>query len=229
MSLNFRPNHNVTSWRSQLKYYSSHLGVLLGYRPSISALLRKQLFAPAVPRIDDIASHLPSVPSTAAYLIISDGDQTIVVEKDYRTASVRRRKDFIVATNHDRDDENQQAVNQNAQHASSAFGTGILMESVTRKMCVRDKWRDAVIRAIDKDPGESDALDGGDVDLGVSVQQDDVIEWLGTWPVTNECTHFAVIMDPKKGKLVWLKRFLESVENEDSDDNYIVSDDSSYT
>ena len=214
ISLNFRPNHNLISWCDQFKYYSSHLGVLLGYRPSISALLRRQLFAPIVPRIDDIASNLPSVPSTAAYLIISDGNQTMVIEKDHRTASLRRRKDFIVATNHDQENENQQAIIQNAQDASIVFETEILMESMTRKMCVREKWRNAVIKAVDKDPGESDALDGGDADLGVSVKRHEVIKWLGAWPVTNECTHFAVVMDPKEGKVVWLKRFLGPIEND---------------
>ena len=201
----------------------------MGYRPSISALLRKQLFAPIVPRIDDIASRLPSIRSTAAYLIISDGNETMVVEKDHRTASLRRRQDFIVATNHDREDENQQAIDQNAQHASNAFRADILMESITRKMCVREKWRDAVIKVVHKDPGESDALDCGDADLGVSVKRNEVIEWLSAWPVTNECTHYAVIMDPKEGKVVWLKRFLESVKNEESEDDYTVSEDSSFT
>ena len=186
----------------------------MGYRPSISALLRRQLFAPIVPRIDDIASNLPSVPSTAAYLIVSDGNQTMVIEKDHRTASLRWRKDFIVATNHDREDENQEAIIQSAQDASIAFGTEILMESMTRKMCVREKWRNAVVKAVDKDPGESDAFDGGDADLGVSVKIHEVIKWLGAWPVTNECTHFAVVMDPKEGKVVWLKRFLEPIEND---------------
>ena len=47
--------------------------------------------------------------------------------------------------------------------------------------------------------------------------------------MTNECTHYAVVMDPKEGKVVWLKRFLESVKNEESEDDYTVSEDSSFT
>jgi len=75
------------------------------------------------------------------------------------------------------------------------------------------------------DPGEHDATDGEDEDLGVSVKKADVINWLETWPVTNAATHYAVVMDPKKGDILWLRRFLQPADCP-SEDNSINHDDS---
>ena len=141
----------------------------------------------------------------------------MISEKDHRTAINKLREDFIVATNHDRADENNtgNSRRENARNASSSLGFGeeIIAESVSRKFCIRGKWREAVRRAIGIDPGEHDSVDGNDEDLGVSVTKANVVDWLGEWPITNECTHYAAMMDPKKGDVVWLKRFLEPVEN----------------
>lgn len=47
MSLNFRPNHNKVIRFSNLQFFFHHLSVLLGFRPSISSLLR-QLLLPSL-------------------------------------------------------------------------------------------------------------------------------------------------------------------------------------
>jgi hypothetical protein len=53
---------------------------------------------------------------------------------------------------------------ENARHASHAIGaTEFLVESMTRKLCVRQ---------------EHDAADGGDEDIGISVKKTDIIDWL---------------------------------------------------
>jgi len=57
------------------------------------------------------------------------------------------------------------------------------------------------------------------------VKKADVIEWLEAWPVTNECTHYAVVLDPKKGGIVWLKRFSEPVEDSSTSDDSTSDDD----
>jgi len=224
MSLNFRPNHNATSLLAQFHFYSSHFWVLLGRRPSISSVLRQSLLMPILPTLETLASEVPSIPSTAAYLIFSDGDKTMVFEKDHRTAITRQREDFIVVTNHDRADESQRMANENARNASSSLGLGgeEFLESVTREICIKEEWREAVIRAIGVDLGGDSAVDGENEDFGVSVSKANVVVWLGRWPITNESTHYAAVMDPKKGDVVWLKRFLEPVENSDDDDNRIT-------
>jgi hypothetical protein len=228
MSLNFRPSHNGTSALDHFRLYSSQFLVLLGRRPSISSIMRKKLLNPTLPTLQSIASEIPSIPSTAAYLIFSDGTKTMVIEKDHLTAITRQREDFIVTTNHDRADENQEAAEENARHASSTLAIGrdeFLAESVNRKLWIRQSWRCAVFRAVGIYPGKREAADGQDEDFGVSVKKADVVEWLEAWPVTNECTHYAVVLDPKKGEIVWLKRFLEPVDNPAEDSS--TSDDDS--
>ena len=42
-----------------------------------------------------------------------------------------------------------------------------------------------------------------------------VASWVETWPIMNECTHFSCVMDPKEGKIAWVKSFLEPPEPED--------------
>ncbi len=236
-SLNFRPNHNVSSPLSHIRFYGHHLLVLLGLRPSISSVLRSQFLphyastkrqeksstlAKALPTLATISTDLPSIPSTACYLIFSDGKSTLAFEKDHRTAVVRSASDFIVATNHDQDHEGTNYIHDDAQDTSPETGMQMLVEeSVDRKECVLDcwkrdrwqRWRDSNLTA----NGDSFLEDRGPINLETesrdpanrSVSQEQVIGWMGEYPIVNECTHFAVLMDPKEGRVVWLKRRLE--------------------
>lgn len=43
----------------------------------------------------------------------------------------------------------------------------------------------------------------------VAATQRETIQWLGTYPITNETTHFAVVMDPTEGRIAWVRRYLE--------------------
>ena len=36
------------------------------------------------------------------------------------------------------------------------------------------------------------------------------MKWLETDPIRNECTHFALAMDPKLGSVLYLKRYLRA-------------------
>ena len=36
-----------------------------------------------------------------------------------------------------------------------------------------------------------------------------VIDWVSAHPTTNECTHFAVVLDPREGRVVWVRRYTE--------------------
>ena len=132
MSLNFRPNHDRSGRFANFRFYFHHLLVLLGYRPSISSILRQQLLPSqtsshcakaTTPTLESIEQTLPSTSTTAAYLIFSDGDRTITMEKDHHTATVQSSGTFIVALNHDEAQEgsvesyvpNEQAVSQTLQ------------------------------------------------------------------------------------------------------------------
>ena len=110
MSLNFRPNHDRSCRLSNFRFYFHHLLVLLGYRPSISSILRQQLLPSqtsthrakaTTATLRSIEKTLPSTRTTAACLIFSDGERTIIMEKDNHTATVQSSGAFDVAVNHD--------------------------------------------------------------------------------------------------------------------------------
>ena len=101
MSLNFRPNRNSTSFLSNLAFYFHLLLVLVGFRPSISSNLRHHFFSAQDVSLSDLASTISTIPSTAAYITLSNGESTIVMEKDRHSALIRESSDFISVTNHD--------------------------------------------------------------------------------------------------------------------------------
>ncbi|KAJ5148872.1 beta subunit of N-acylethanolamine-hydrolyzing acid amidase-domain-containing protein [Penicillium atrosanguineum] len=41
----------------------------------------------------------------------------------------------------------------------------------------------------------------------LAITQTEAISWLTTYPVLNEETHYATIMDPSEGRVVWVKRY----------------------
>lgn len=41
----------------------------------------------------------------------------------------------------------------------------------------------------------------------MAIMQNEAVAWLTTYPVLNESTHYAVVMDPAEGKVVWAKRY----------------------
>ncbi|KAJ9227330.1 hypothetical protein DTO027B5_6598 [Paecilomyces variotii] len=149
LSLNFRPTHNVVSWVSGFCFYANHLLVLFGIRPSIASLLRQYI----VPELNDkesqehqtvlhmeekygpesqapslvkIESTLPSIPTTAAYLIFSDGISTLTMEKDYRSAVIRSSTSFIVTTNNDLEPDAPPTEQVAAQKRKTHAGLGVI-------------------------------------------------------------------------------------------------------
>ena len=211
MSLNFRPTHEHSGRFSNFRFYSHHLLVLLGFQPSISSLLRGYLL-PAlssktsqidVSVLESIRRDLPNVTTTAAYLIFSDGDNTLTMEKDHLTGVVRIANDFIVATNHDLDEE-KKTQSLKAAHEQSSFKTlldGIVTESIDRRNAAVKLWKQSLKRA-KRNLAEEARTYGKDPTTEI------VIRWMNTHPILNEETHFATVMDPKAGKVVWTKRYM---------------------
>lgn len=166
MSLNFRPQHNASTFVDHIKFYAHNLLVLLGRRQSISSLLRSYLIPDdethsAEPlTLDRLAETLPPKASTAAYLIFSDGQSAITIEKDRVTGQVRRSRSFIVMTNHDLDFPTKTHGGKGSDNPS--FLESAIAESVDRRACISGKWRDKVrkeqakhIAAVEKSSGSS--------------------------------------------------------------------------
>jgi hypothetical protein len=54
-------------------------------------------------------------------------------------------------------------------------------------------------------------------DIQVTATKQEVIKWVLKWPTTNECTHFAAVLDPAEGKVAWVRRMIEPVESPDEE------------
>lgn len=219
ISLNFRPNHDTTRPLANLRYYSHQILVLLGLRPSISSILRQYLLSSDISasyasrnhdsfsenrtarsQLAKIEKDLPKIPTSAAYLILSDGNRTITMEKDHRAASVRSWNDFISITNHDLSENRSLGSASRTQHtqprALRAAGMEELVEESTiRNDCIVQMWQ----RTLRKSRSSG---------LHPRVREKDMVGWLNTYPITNEETHFATIMDPKAGIITWLRQYL---------------------
>ena len=214
MSLNFRAEHESDTYCKNLKYFKHCLMVLLGRRPSISTALRDCLFSEGEkdkPSLNSAVDQLRSVRTPAAFLILSDGDETVVMEKDLEQAVVYRSNDFIAATNNDakhdpsepfqlRDSEKDLLIDRKLR-LRTAF-EHLIAESVDRKQCMKDKWEAACKRYRRKHSQSRE----GETDLS----EGDIIRWINEWPITNEATHFACIMDPTSGEIIWAKRRIEN-------------------
>lgn len=222
VSLNFRPNHNDSDKTSaNIAYYYNHLMILLGRRPSIASLLR-DVIIPAdfhnktssrtLESLDDITKTLPTKETTAAYITLSDGSTTSVIEKDRVTGTLRTSSTFITITNHDLEHEaHPPPKKENLTQKDISLGMGdLLAESTDRKACISTKWANAVKRAKRnaKTMGE-EAAKGWTEEQYEGVQQRTIIRWTQEYPTTNEETHYACVMDPKKGEFVWLCRWLK--------------------
>ncbi|POS69213.1 hypothetical protein DHEL01_v212394 [Diaporthe helianthi] len=217
LSLNFRPYHNDSNSRaSNVRFHYHRVLVLLGWRPSISSTLRSILLAPDPSdgrgRLDTISSikrRLPSVPSTAAYLTFSDGDRTLVMEKDRVNAYTSTSPSFIVITNHDASFDNDPDAASDIGHAKLAVSgmNELAKDSQQRRQCIESKWKTA--EAAFRGHGNNASQRDGDAAHAMSVTESQLVEWVDAWPITNESTHYVTIMDPLVGDFVYLKRYLQ--------------------
>ncbi|KAJ5381392.1 beta subunit of N-acylethanolamine-hydrolyzing acid amidase-domain-containing protein [Penicillium cataractarum] len=273
MSLNFRPVHDESR---NVAFYTNHLLVLLGIRQSISSLLRECLFSfpdeptpkreESLSTLKKIVAQVPSMPTTAVYLIFSDGVTTVTMEKDHGTAVVRSSPSFIITTNHDHepdsktlksiaDEKRKNHVGLSLISSEAQVMADFIEDSNERRDCMQARWDTKVQQAVqakkaatkkvtehienldqpqrsrsslrlrkkrEEEAEEAerqrasmqDSLDGADV----TVTQKEIISWLTTFPVSNETTHYATIMDPSKGKVAWVRQYDPSEWEEASED-----------
>ncbi|KAE8132111.1 beta subunit of N-acylethanolamine-hydrolyzing acid amidase-domain-containing protein [Aspergillus pseudotamarii] len=256
VSLNFRPNHDTSSWLRNYRYYGSHLLVLFGWRRSISSILRGYILPSdgslSPPALDKVWPTVMRTPSTAAYLIFCDGVDAVVLEKDHRTAHIERQSSFIVATNSDHVTPSTRENGHQGDHVGAALGTGVAVsvvdligDSEERRKFMQAHWDKKVRQArkttsipectystARQDPLKrtraSQRRGGGSshevapngssllapssgtlVESQVTATLKEVVKWTTTYPTTNEMTHFAAVMDPTEGKVVWIRRYLE--------------------
>lgn len=245
VSLNFRAVHDS---RRNKGFYWNYLLVLLGFRQSITSLLRQTIIpAPIVPKMSplsvtstiwDIIVEVPPMRTTAAYLIFCDGSKTTAMEKDYGLATWRTSSSFIITTNHDEEPSQAttEAIAEDKGYTGLRVSDGtqsmaeIVEESKERQRSMQKKWdrrvqdhkafhqelrrrrvKEAALpqrrpthlrwkRNTEtgwEDPSESE----------VSITLGTVLSWLSSYPIVNEDTHYAVVMDPAEGRFIYSGQF----------------------
>ncbi|CAI6098937.1 unnamed protein product [Clonostachys chloroleuca] len=231
MSLNFRPHHASSTWWDQAAFRYNQAMVVLGFRHSISSLLRQTLLGPPAQQqhrpaetkekrskstsptgesdefgeadVRSLLSKLATSPSTSAYLIFCTPQKVYVVDKDNRRGPVRDSDTFLTAYNHDVADEKdpsqlKDAVAEIAQGPTIMGMDDIVACSLDRKCHLDELWRKSV-DAFEKKNGES----------ARAISMADVREFVRDPEIRNEETHYAIIMDPSEGKVLWRRVFEE--------------------
>ncbi|KAM0722517.1 hypothetical protein Q7P37_001958 [Cladosporium fusiforme] len=227
LSLNFRGIHNdMHKPIANVKYYWHHLMVLLGLRRSISSILRGFLLPRMDPSITDPlyrrAQELPTYDSivaeatcrhkplvtTACYLCFSSGRETTVIEKDLMTAKLESSTNFVVVTNADNSTAAEDKTTREAKDASKSPKSEleeILEEAYERRMCAEQNYRKLRARLTKAGADGDDAASAG------LPKVEDIVEMVQKYPTTNECTHFAVVMDPQEGCIAWCRYWQQPI------------------
>ncbi|KAM6524609.1 hypothetical protein FALCPG4_010218 [Fusarium falciforme] len=200
LSLNYRPLHLCDN--SHLKKHQ--LLVILGFRPSVSSILRHTLFnqqkTETASSLVENAKQLASVRSAPCYLTLCDGNHAVVIEKDLLTGRLRENDRFIVQTNHDSCDATRCGTELRSEPVTPHPELW-LRDSNDRMDVISDKWSDHCSTEASSDD-EAVVVD----DNKSSVKQETLREWMMDKRISNGFTHFACIMDPATGRVPWLRR-----------------------
>ncbi|KAG9497303.1 hypothetical protein J7337_012098 [Fusarium musae] len=204
--------------------------VVLGQRQSISSSLREILLGDStMPEkqsdeahetndisddlqnryVQQVLTKLSTSNSTAAYLILCQPDRVLVIEKDNHSASIRESDTFLTAYNHDvKDEDNPELLQQAAAElAAGEDATGmadLVAYSLERKHDLDKLWKKCVRNCRRRYKLRNDV-----------VTREDVVKFLQNDMIRNEETHYAVIMDPKEGKVMWRSAYEYVSEGED--------------
>ncbi|KAM0227987.1 hypothetical protein ACHAP5_012065 [Fusarium lateritium] len=234
MSLNFRPHHaKETAWQ-EFSFRWNQAMVVFGFRQSISSALRNILLDASDPNqqptkseetdvispdlnnasdqyVQNVLTKLSTSNSTAAYLIFSQPNRTYIVEKDHRSANIRESDTFLTAYNHDVKDEEDpsrlgEAVASLAEGEDVTGMADVVGLSLTRKGYVDKHWRKRVTACRKRYKQRSDV-----------VTMPDVIGFLQHEWIENPETHYAVIMDPEEGKVIWRRKYEYESESSSED------------
>lgn len=179
--------------------------------------------------VQEMSCKTAPLTSTACYLCFSSGRETTVIEKDLNTAKFNSSTSFTVVTNadaeakqegngsHDDDDDSDadgdteplvEEKPDTHDAASPATALEELLEDANeRKACAERNYRKLVRH-------RSKGLQvGGDADSSIALPTvEDIVEMVQKVPTSNECTHFAAVMDPTAGKFAWCRFWRRPIE-----------------
>ncbi|TFK25142.1 hypothetical protein FA15DRAFT_591146 [Coprinopsis marcescibilis] len=201
IALNYRARINSSHTVRSHRWHQ--LSLLLGWRPSISSQLRTFLLSPGpAPTLAQVAEVLAQSTSSPCYLTFCSPTSVMLVEKDLRTAVVHESDNFLSVTNHDKamegwtqEDWHRIITEEGIPDVGGVHD--IMKDSIERKECMSNLWKTTI--------GADGTAAGPSASSPVTVG--DVKQWLRTYPIRNETTHFSCIMDPSApgGGLVWVE------------------------
>ena len=151
---------------------------------------------PGLPDVDTILGDLARSPSTAAYLVFCTPSEVYSVEKSYCTASVQSSGKFLATCNHDLGDEPDPGrIHEVAQNVASPGMSEIIDESFERKQAVEHVWKQRLRMRRKAHRHRGEQVEG--------VNLEDVLHMLGHEYIAYGGTHYAVVMDPEGGDIMW--------------------------
>ncbi|KAI8193556.1 Acid ceramidase [Colletotrichum sp. SAR 10_65] len=166
-------------------------------------------------------------PSPSCYLIFSTPQEAVVIQKDYIGGNIKHTYDFIAQANHDTNhtlccgasDFHHKALE--LKDSSSIPEDSLwLSGSAERQNFVHDNWkahskRLGATTSTVVDTAEEQSGNGSCIALAKSLQPNSrtrgvtksvLKRWMMSEPVFNDFTHFATVMDPLSGDVVFLKK-----------------------
>jgi hypothetical protein len=146
---------------------------------------------------------MAQLPTSPCYLILCDGELTTVIEKELIGGRVRNSKEFIVHTNNDTKSENPVLPAQPEKSKILEMEV-FIEESEDRRACFQKKW-DCLMRRHEKWNETLENKETFELKPPM-VREDRLREWVRAFPIMNECTHFACLMDAKTGTIRFLER-----------------------
>ncbi|KAK4210353.1 hypothetical protein QBC37DRAFT_475068 [Rhypophila decipiens] len=162
--------------------------------------------------MESIITALPMSPSTSAYLIFCTPEEAYSLEIDNKQiVSVQSSATFLATTNHDMADESSPTpTNGNptatapTQAAAICGMEEILAESMDRKKAAKRAYLTARRSQNSRTGGIGDSRNSGwpglslDKIVGI-LNYKDIVE--------RDVTHYAVVMDPGSGKILWRRGY----------------------
>ncbi|CRJ97164.1 hypothetical protein BN1723_009504 [Verticillium longisporum] len=232
LSLNYRPTHEG----SKLALRKHQILVLFGLRPSISSILRSVILnqrrwplsetslsdnapTPLVSLVNQLAKEATS----PCYLTLCDGKESAVIEKDVHTGKIKTSNQFIVQANHDTHGSRccgpkPSPDSDPSEPQTTLLGAELFLEDSNERMdMMQQQWllhtvgsRNDSHSETEKDEPNGQCLGEGtehrEVRPTKGVREKALQAWMMEFPIINECTHYACIMDPQTGGIRWIER-----------------------
>jgi len=185
--------------------------------------------------VEEMSCKTRPLKSTACYLCFSSGRETAVIEKDLNTAKLSSSTSFIVKTNADTDagedgteageesdetddddDDDDTQAHLEAKpvaHEAASPATALeelLQDANERKACAERNYRKLVRRSKLSQVG-GDREENAESSITLPAV-DDIVDMVQKYPTSNECTHYAAVMDPTAGKFAWCRFWRRPIE-----------------